>query len=66
MTYYGENAIRPGSSLDYIKRCAAFVELAGDFHDVLDYADEEETGEFQALLSQLEKEAMRIIAKECR
>lgn len=48
-----------------IERSAAFIRQSGDFEGVLDYNDEEETGKFQDLLRQLEKEAMRIIAKEC-
>ena len=55
-----------GSSIDIIERCAAFVRQSGDFEGVLDYADDEETGEFQELIRRLEKEAMRIIAKESR
>jgi hypothetical protein len=51
-----------------IEPSAAFIRQCGDFEGVLDYAEDEETGDagkFQDLLHQLEKEAMRIIAKEC-
>jgi hypothetical protein len=61
-----EHQVTRGSSIDIIERCAAFVRQSGDFEGVLDYADEEETGEFQDLLSRLEKEAMRIIQKESK
>ena len=61
-----DHLVLRGSSIDIIERCAAFVRQSGDFEGVLDYADDEETGEFQELIRRLEKEAMRIIAKESR
>ncbi len=61
-----EHLVTRGSSVDIIERCAAFVRQSGDFEGVLDYADDEETGEFQELLFRLEKEAMRIIVKEAK
>ena len=62
--YTDEHLVLRGSSLDIIERCAAFVRQSGDFEGILDYGDDEETGTFQKLLHRLEKEAMRIIAKE--
>lgn len=59
-----EHQVTRGSSIDLIERCAAFVRQSGDFEGVLDYADDEETGHFQGLLRDLEKEAIRIIHKE--
>jgi hypothetical protein len=64
--YTDEHLVSRGSSVDIIERCAAFVRQSGDFEGVLDYADEDESGKFQDILQQLEKEAMRIIAKESK
>jgi hypothetical protein len=63
-SYTDEHLVRRGSSCDIIERCAAFIRQMGDFEGVLDYADDEETGEFQEMLRALEKEAIRIIAEE--
>jgi hypothetical protein len=64
--YTDEHIIKRGSSIDLIERCAAFLRQSGDFEGVLDYGeDESNPGYFQDLLRKLNKEAMRIIAKEC-
>jgi hypothetical protein len=69
--YTDEHQVLRGSSIDIIERCAAFARQAGDFEGILDYAEEEDDegnplheGKFQGMLRELEKEAMRIIAKE--
>jgi hypothetical protein len=66
-----KHLVMRGSSVDIIERCAAFLRISGDFEGILDYAEEEDEegnllheGKFQDLLRQLDKEAMRIIAKE--
>lgn len=71
--YTDEHLVRRGSSIDLIERCAAFVRQSGDFEGVLDYAEEEDEegnplheGKFQEMLRDLEKEAMRIIARESK
>ena len=68
-----EHLVERGSSVDLIERCAAFIRQCGDFEGVLDYGEEEDEegnllheGKFQEMLSQLEKEALRIITKESR
>lgn len=64
--YTDEHQVKRGSSVDIIERCAAFLRQCGDFEGILDYADEEEEGTYQDTIKLLEKEALRIIAKETR
>ena len=61
-----EHQVLRGSSVDIIERCAAFLRQACDFEGVLDYADSEETGKFQEMLQELNKEALRIIVREAK
>jgi hypothetical protein len=56
--------IREGSSLDIIDRSLKFLQCAPNFLYVLDYMDNEETYEYQELLTKLEKRALQAINKE--
>ena len=59
--------IRPGSSVNMIRRAMSFVESSADFLELLDYMDDEEGGEggeYQELLKRLEKRAMELVRME--
>ena len=59
-----KHQISRGSSVEIIERCAGFLRQGADFCGILDYADEESTGEYQELLNKLEVRALQIIARE--